>query len=64
VAHMGDRRDAYRDVMMKPEEKGPLVRPRRTRADNVKTNLQEAGMTGRGGLNWIYLAQDRVIKCG
>jgi hypothetical protein len=51
--------------MKKPEETGPLVRPRRTRAHNVKTNLQEAGMRGGGGaLNGIYLAQDRVIKCG
>jgi hypothetical protein len=64
VARLGERRGAHRDVMKKPEEKGPLVRPRRTRTDNVKTNLQEAGVRGEGALNWIYLAQDRVIKCG
>ena len=63
MERMVERRGAYRDVMKKPEENGLLVGPRRTRADNVKTNLQEARVGG-GGLNWIYLAQDRVIKCG
>jgi hypothetical protein len=38
---MGDITRAYTVVMKKPEEKGPLVMPRRTRADKVKTNLQE-----------------------
>jgi len=34
--------------MKKPEEMGSLVRPKRTRADNVKTNLQGAGEMGEG----------------
>ena len=36
--------------------KRPLGRPRRRWADNIKTDLQEVG---RGGTDWIELAQDR-----
>ena len=55
---MGDRRGAEMVVMKKPEEKGSLVRPRRTRADKVKTKLQEEEVGG-GAFNWMYLAQDK-----
>jgi hypothetical protein len=42
----------------KPEGKRPMVRPRNTWADNTcnKADLQELG---RGGMDWIELAQDR-----
>jgi hypothetical protein len=40
----------------KPEGKGPLRRPRRRWEDNIKMDLQEVGC---GGMDWIYLAQDR-----
>jgi hypothetical protein len=40
----------------KPEGKSPLGRPRRTREDNIKMDLQEVG-GGRG--DWMELAQDR-----
>jgi hypothetical protein len=37
---MGDRRDVYRVLVEKPEEKRPLGRPRRGWEDNIKMNLQ------------------------
>jgi hypothetical protein len=33
---MGERRDAYRDSVEKPEGKGPLGRPRYRWEDNIK----------------------------
>ena len=42
--------------MGKPEGKRPLGRPRHRRKDNIKIDLQELG---RGGMDWIELAQDR-----
>jgi len=40
----------------KPEEKGPLGRPRRRWEDDIKMDLQGVG---RGVMDWIELAQDR-----
>ena len=39
----------------KPEEKGPLGRPRRRWEDDIKMDLQGVG---RGVMDWIVLAQD------
>jgi hypothetical protein len=39
VARMGEKRNAYRLLVGKPEEKRPLGRPRRRRMDNIKTDL-------------------------
>jgi hypothetical protein len=52
VARMGETRNAYRISVGKPEEK----RPRRRWVDNIKMDL---GETGRDGIDWIDLAQDR-----
>ena len=46
----------YRVLVGKPEEKGPLGRPRPRWEDNTKMDLQEVGCEG---LDWIDLAQDR-----
>jgi hypothetical protein len=43
-------------IIVKPEGKRPLGRPRRRWEDNIKMELQEVG---RGGVDWIELAQDR-----
>jgi hypothetical protein len=40
----------------KPEGKRPLGRPRHRWEDNIKMDLQEVG---RGGGDWMELAQDR-----
>jgi hypothetical protein len=53
---MGGKRNAYRILVGKPEGKRPLGRPRRRWADNIKMDLREIGW---GGMDWIYLAQDR-----
>jgi hypothetical protein len=38
---MGEKRNAYRILMGKPEENRPLERPRRRWMDNIKMDLRE-----------------------
>jgi hypothetical protein len=56
VAQMGEKRNAYRLLVGKPEGKRPLGRPRHRCVDNIKMDLLEIGW---GGVDWISLAQDR-----
>ena len=56
MAHMGDRRVAYKVLVGKPEGKSPFGRPRRTWDSNNNLGLHEVGL---GTLDWIDLAQDR-----
>jgi hypothetical protein len=56
VARMRERRGVYRVLVGKPEGKRTLGRPRRRWEDNIKLDLREVG---RGGMDWIDLAQDR-----
>jgi hypothetical protein len=53
---MGEKRNAYKILVGKPEGKRPLGRPRRRWMDNIKIYLRE---TGWGGMDWIDLAQDK-----
>jgi hypothetical protein len=55
-AYMGAGRGVYRFFMGKPEGKEPLGKPRRRWEGNIKMDHQEVG---RGGMDWIELAQDR-----
>jgi hypothetical protein len=57
MAHMGERRGVYRVLVGRPEGKTPQGRPRHRWEDNTKMNLREIGING---VNWIWLAQDRV----
>ena len=51
----GDRRDAYRILVGKPEGKRPLGIPRRRWENNFKIGPSSSGM---GDMDWIELAQD------
>jgi hypothetical protein len=53
---MGEKRNAYRLLIGKPQGKRPLGRPRCRWIDNIKMDLLEIGW---GGVDWIALAQDR-----
>jgi hypothetical protein len=52
----GERRNAYRILVGKPDGKIPLGRPRRRWVGNIKVDLRE---TGTDGTDWIDLALDR-----
>jgi hypothetical protein len=55
VARVGEKRNAYRLLVGKPEGRRPLGRPRRRRLDNIRMDLVEVGW---GDVGWIGLAQD------
>jgi hypothetical protein len=56
VARMGEKRNAYRLLVGKPEEGRPLGRPRRRWLDNIRMNHVEVGW---GDVDWIGLTQNR-----
>jgi hypothetical protein len=45
----GPKRNAYRTLIGKPEEKRPLEKYRRMWKDNIKTDLREIGRRVRTG---------------
>jgi hypothetical protein len=56
VAQMGEKRNAYRTLLGKPEGKSPMGRPRLRCVGNIKTDFREIG---RDDMDWINVAQDR-----
>jgi hypothetical protein len=52
VARMGEKRNAYRILVGKPEGKRSLGRPRRRWVNNITIDLREIGW---GGIGWIDL---------
>jgi hypothetical protein len=52
----GEKRNAYRLMVGKPEGKRPLGRPRRRWVDNIRMDVGEVRW---GNVDWIGLAQDR-----
>jgi hypothetical protein len=52
---MGEKRNAYRLLVGKPEGRRPLGRPKRRWVDNIRMDLGEVGY---GNVDWIGLAQD------
>jgi hypothetical protein len=56
VAQMGEKRNAYRILVGKPEGNRPLGRPRRRWVDNINVDLREIEW---GGMNWMDLTRDR-----
>jgi hypothetical protein len=53
---MGEKRNAYRILVRKPEGRRPLGRARRRWVDNIKIDLREIGCDG---VDWVDLAQGR-----
>jgi hypothetical protein len=52
----GEKRNAYRLLVGKPEGKRPLGRPRLSWADNIRMDLVEVAWDA---VDWFGLAQDR-----
>jgi hypothetical protein len=52
----GEKRNAYRLLVGKPEGNRPLGRPRRRWVENIRMDLGEVGW---GDVDWIDLGQDR-----
>jgi hypothetical protein len=61
MACMVEGRGVYRVLVGRPESQRPLQRPRCRWEDNIKMELGEIGIDG---MNWIWLAQDRVQCVG
>jgi hypothetical protein len=55
VARMGEKSNAYRILVGKPEGKRPLGRPRRRWVDNIKMYLREIEWMERIGLIWLRI---------
>jgi hypothetical protein len=53
---MGEKGNAYRFLVGKPEGKRPLGRPRRRWVDDIRMDLGEVGW---GDVDWVDLAKDR-----
>jgi hypothetical protein len=58
IARMGDKRNAYRILVGKPEGKRPLGRPRRRWVNNIKRDLREIGWYG---LIWLTIGTSGVL---
>jgi len=52
----GEKRNVYRNLVVKPEEKWLLERPRSRWVDNIKIDIKEIGWED---IVWIFPAQDR-----
>jgi hypothetical protein len=56
IARMGEKRNAYRILVGKPEGKRPLGKPRRRWVESIKMDLRKVEWNG---IQWLELAQDR-----
>jgi hypothetical protein len=51
----GEKKNAYRILVGKPECKRPLARPRRRWMDNIKMDLREIGWDNMDGFIWLRI---------
>jgi hypothetical protein len=58
VAHMGEMRNAYKILVVKPEGNRLLGRPRCRCEENIKMDLVEIGWEG---VDWIQLNVDFLL---
>jgi hypothetical protein len=59
LAQVGEKRNAYRLLVRKPEGRTPLGRPRHGWLNNIRMDLVEVGW---GDVDWIAVAQDRYRR--
>jgi hypothetical protein len=52
---MGEKRNAYRILVGKPEGRRPLRRPRRRWVDNIKMDYRKIGWNVWIGLIWLRI---------
>jgi hypothetical protein len=55
IARVEEKKNAYRILVGKPEEKRPLGRPGRRWIDNIKMNLKDTGWVVWTGLMWLMI---------
>jgi hypothetical protein len=55
VARMGEKRNAHRLLVGKPEGRRPLGKPRRRWLDNIRMDLAEVGWGDVTGLVWLRI---------
>jgi hypothetical protein len=56
AASMGEMRNAYKNMVGRPERKMQFGTPRHRWEDNIKMDLREIRF---GGVDWMNLAQER-----
>jgi hypothetical protein len=61
VARMGEKRNAYRLLVGKPEGNRPLGKPRHRWVDNIRIGLGEVGW---GDVDWTGLVWRRIATGG
>jgi hypothetical protein len=55
VARTGEKRGVFRVLVVKPEGKRPLGRPRCRWEDNIKMDLQKVGWEVWTGSSWLRI---------
>jgi hypothetical protein len=55
VARMGEGRNVYRVLVVKPKGKRPLERPRCRWKDGIKMDLREMGWGVWSGFTWLRI---------